>query len=84
MIIVPKEGKPFVYWGTPQLKATVEVRKWPQLYRERTEIQENRASIMASATPFVSLCEAKAPQHLRQEAFEDSDIMRSAHKWPTR
>ncbi len=28
--------------------------------------------------------EAKAPQHLRQEAFEDSDIMRSAHKWPTR
>ncbi len=41
VIVVPKEGKPLVYWGTPQLKATVEVSKWPQLYRERTEIQEN-------------------------------------------
>ena len=41
VIVVPKEGKPLVYWGTPQLKATVEVCKWPQLYRERTERQEN-------------------------------------------
>ena len=41
MIVVPTEGKTFVYWGTPQLKATVEVREWPQLYRERTERQEN-------------------------------------------
>jgi hypothetical protein len=41
VIVVPKEGKPIVYWGTPQLKATVEVCKWPQLYRERTERQEN-------------------------------------------
>jgi hypothetical protein len=41
VIVVPKEGKTFVYWGTPQLKATVEVSEWPHLYRERTEIQEN-------------------------------------------
>jgi hypothetical protein len=41
VIVVPKEGKPLVYWGTPQLKATIEVRKWPQLYHERTERQEN-------------------------------------------
>jgi hypothetical protein len=41
VIVVPTEGKPLVYWGTPQLKATVEVSKWPQLYRERTERQEN-------------------------------------------
>src|SRR2546428_8310991 len=41
VIVVPKEGKLLVYWGTPQLKAIVEVSKWPQLYRERTEIQEN-------------------------------------------
>jgi hypothetical protein len=41
VIVAPKEGKPLVYWGTPQLKATVEMRKWPALYRERTEIQEN-------------------------------------------
>lgn len=41
MIVVPPEGKPFVYWGTPQLKATVAVRKWPQRDRERTERQEH-------------------------------------------
>jgi small-conductance mechanosensitive channel len=41
VIVVPQEGKPFVYWGTPPLKATVEMSQWPQLYRERTEIQEN-------------------------------------------
>ena len=41
MIVVPTEGKPFVYWGTPQLKATVAVREWPQRDRERTERQEN-------------------------------------------
>jgi hypothetical protein len=41
VIVVPKEGKLLVYWGTPQLKAMVEVSQWPQLYRERTEIQEN-------------------------------------------
>jgi hypothetical protein len=41
VIVVPTEGKTLVYWGTPKLKATVEVREWPQLYRERTERQEN-------------------------------------------
>ena len=41
VIVVPTEGKPFVSWGTPQRKATVEVRTWPQLDRERTERQEN-------------------------------------------
>ena len=41
MIVVPTEGKTLVYWGTPKLKATVEVREWPQRYRERTERQEN-------------------------------------------
>lgn len=41
MIVVPKEGKPFVDWGTPQRKAPVEVSKGPQLDRERTERQEN-------------------------------------------
>jgi hypothetical protein len=41
VMVVPQEGQPFVYWGTPQLKATVEVRKGPQLDRERTERQEN-------------------------------------------
>ena len=38
---MPTAGKTFVSWGTPKLKATVEVREWPQLYRERTERQEN-------------------------------------------
>jgi hypothetical protein len=41
------------------------------------------ALIMVSATP-VPMGEAKAPQHLRQEAFEDSGVMLSGHKWLTR
>jgi hypothetical protein len=41
VIGVPTEGKPFVYWGTPQLQATVEMSQWPPLYRERTERQDN-------------------------------------------
>jgi hypothetical protein len=41
VIVVPKEGQLFVSWGTPQRKAMVEVSQWPQLYRERTERQEN-------------------------------------------
>ena len=57
-----------------------------QMLRQGASIRgiAHQASIMASATPFVSLCEAKALKHLRKGAFEDSDIMRSAHKWPTR
>ena len=30
-----------VYWGTPRVKATVEPTAWPQVYRERSERQEN-------------------------------------------
>ena len=41
VIVVPTEGKPFVSWGTPQRKATVEVRTWPPRDRERTERQAN-------------------------------------------
>ena len=41
MIVEPVEGKTLVYWGTPRVKATVEPTTWPQVYRERSEIQEN-------------------------------------------
>ena len=41
VIVVPTEGKPFVSWGTPQRKATVEVSTWPPRDRERTERQAN-------------------------------------------
>ncbi len=40
-IVEPKEGKTLVYWGTPALKAALEVLEWPRVYRDRTEIQEN-------------------------------------------
>jgi len=30
-----------VYWGTPRGKATVEPTAWPQVYRERSERQDN-------------------------------------------
>jgi hypothetical protein len=41
VIVEPVEGKTLVYWGTPRVKAIVEPTTWPQVYRERSEIQEN-------------------------------------------
>src|SRR5215471_6586973 len=41
VIVEPVEGKILVYWGTPRVKATVEPTAWPQVYRERSERQEN-------------------------------------------
>jgi hypothetical protein len=41
VIVEPVEGKTLVYWGTPRVKATVAPTAWPQVYRERSELQEN-------------------------------------------
>jgi hypothetical protein len=41
VIVAPAEGKTLVYWGTPRGKATLEPTAWPQVYRERSELQEN-------------------------------------------
>lgn len=41
VIVEPAESKTLVYWGTPRVKATVELTAWPQVYRERSERQEN-------------------------------------------
>jgi hypothetical protein len=41
VIVVPAEGKTLVYWGTPKVKAALEVSAWPRVYRERNEIQEH-------------------------------------------
>src|SRR6516165_3516392 len=41
VIVEPVEGKTLVYWGTPRVKATVEPTTWPQVYRARSERQEN-------------------------------------------
>jgi hypothetical protein len=40
VIVEPTEGKTLVYWGSPKL-AAVEAHEWPEIYRGRTEIQEN-------------------------------------------
>src|SRR5262249_8915944 len=40
VIVVPTEGKTLVYWGTPQVKESLETSQWPRVYRERNEIQE--------------------------------------------
>ena len=40
VIVIPAEGKPLVYWGTPQVKEALEAREWPRVYRERNAIQE--------------------------------------------
>ena len=41
VIVEPAEGKPLVYWGTPQVKDALAAPQWPQVYRERNERQEN-------------------------------------------
>jgi hypothetical protein len=41
VIVEPPTGKPLVYWGTPRLRDTLAPQQWPQVYRERNEIQEN-------------------------------------------
>ena len=41
VIVKPPEGKMLVYWGTPQVKATVETTAWPKVYLERNTIQEH-------------------------------------------
>ena len=41
VIVEPAESKTLVYWGTPRGKETVEPTAWPQVYRERSERQEN-------------------------------------------
>ena len=41
VIVEPAEGKTLVYWGTPQVKDTLETTEWPKVYRERNEIQEH-------------------------------------------
>ncbi len=40
MIVEPTKEKTLVYWGTPKVEETLEVRQWPRVYRERNEIQE--------------------------------------------
>src|SRR5215470_1111861 len=41
VIVEPVEGKTLVYWGTPRVTAILEPTAWPQVYRERSERQEN-------------------------------------------
>jgi hypothetical protein len=41
VIVKPAEGKALVYWGTPQVKETLETTEWPRVYRERNEMQEH-------------------------------------------
>jgi len=41
-VLVESIERILVYWGTPRLEKSVEPIQWPRLYRQRTEIQENR------------------------------------------
>jgi hypothetical protein len=40
VIVEPPEGKTLVYWGTSKVKASLEVSRWPAIYRARNELQE--------------------------------------------
>jgi hypothetical protein len=41
VIVEPQDSKTLVYWGSPRVKAALEAEVWPELYRARTELQEN-------------------------------------------
>ena len=41
VIVEPTDGKTLVYWGSPKLAAALEAHEWPEIYRSRTEMQEN-------------------------------------------
>ncbi len=42
VIVKPTAGKTLVYWGTPQVKETLETTEWPRVYLERNAMQEHR------------------------------------------
>jgi hypothetical protein len=41
VIVAPQASKTLVYWGSPKVKAELEAGQWPEVYRARTELQEN-------------------------------------------
>jgi hypothetical protein len=41
VIAEPQESKILVYWGSPKVKAELAAVAWPEVYRARTELQEN-------------------------------------------
>ena len=41
VIVEPADGKLLVYWGSAKVKAELEASEWPEMYRARTELQEN-------------------------------------------
>jgi hypothetical protein len=41
VIVEPQQSKTLVYWGSAKVKAELEAGQWPEVYRARTELQEN-------------------------------------------
>jgi hypothetical protein len=51
VIVAPTDGKTLAYWGSPKLAAALEGHEWPEVYRGRTEIQENAFRIGLKCLP---------------------------------
>lgn len=45
-VLVAETERLLVYWGTPKVQEVIEPMDWPSLYRQRTEMQENRFKSM--------------------------------------
>jgi hypothetical protein len=41
VIVAPPQSKTLVYWGSAKVKLELEAQEWPEIYRARTELQEN-------------------------------------------
>jgi hypothetical protein len=41
VLVEKPEGQVLAYWGTPRVEKSLEPIEWPQVYRQRNEVQEN-------------------------------------------
>jgi hypothetical protein len=41
VVVVSADGGVLVYWGTPKVRQCLAPNAWPEVYRKRSELQEN-------------------------------------------
>jgi hypothetical protein len=83
VLVVPTEGKPLAYWGTPKVKDALQATEWPRVYRERNEIQEHSFKRMIDHGALKTNYGRKkivGPDRHQQRAKEQLDRLRQAAK----
>jgi hypothetical protein len=81
VLVAPAEGKRLGSWGTPKVKAALEPTAWPQVYRERSERQENsfkRLSDHGALNPHYGRKKIVGPDRHQPRQKEQRDQAREA------